>query len=104
MKSSAFLSVVALVLFSCSSNNELVLDEQYPQKWQLTSMSGNVANVAPSTGSDMAWQEYYLLSSDSIFVKHREKDNVITEETGRFAIVTSSDGKYLELDYERTTT
>ena len=76
------------------------MDEPYPQKWQLMEMPGNIADVPPSTGSDMAWQEYYLLYSDSIFIKSREEKNVITEETGRFAFVTLSDGKYLELIYE----
>lgn len=62
-------------------------------------MSGSIANVLPSTGSDMAWQEYYLLSADGTFIKYRERDNEVKVESGTFTYINLSDGKYLELVY-----
>ena len=110
MKNLISLCVLLLIgtLNSCSYNQGINLEnpgekfaaDQYPQKWKLIEMSGNVANVPPSTGNDMAWQEYYLLYSDSTFVKSRKKENVTSEETGHYSFVTLTDGKYLELSYE----
>ncbi len=74
--------------------------EQNLQKWKLVEMSGNVANVPPSTGSSMAWQEYYELRPDHTFVKSREQDSGVIEETGTYAFVTLPDGEYLELTYD----
>ncbi len=90
-----------LIIFnivSCSKDYNFASD-QYPQKWQLIEMSGSIANVPPTGGSDMAWQEYYLLKSDSTFMKVRETDNVVKEEAGTFTFINLSDGKYLELIY-----
>ena len=78
-----------------SSNSDL---EQY-QKWQLVEMSGSLANVPPSTGSDMSWQEHYLLYPDSTFVKSRTQEGTVTEESGTYTFVTLDDGEYLELTY-----
>ena len=109
MKNLIFVSVITGSLISCSFNkgidpenlNEKFDPAQYPQKWQLIEMSGSIATVPPSTGSDMYWQEYYLLYSDNTFIKFRKlEDNVVTKGTGNYALVILSDGKYLELIYE----
>ncbi len=73
--------------------------ESYLEKWQLVEMSGSIANVPPTTGSDMAWQEYYLLYEDDTFKKVREQDGNIKEASGTYEFVTLSDGEYLELTY-----
>lgn len=101
-------TVIAGILISCSFNRGVDLEnlnenfdpEHYPQKWKLIEMSGNIANLSPSTGSDMAWQEYYLLHSDSTFTKSRKQDETVTEESGTYAFVVLPDGEYLELSYE----
>jgi hypothetical protein len=90
------LAFLICILISCSGDK----DGQCPQKWQLTSMSGNIADVPPSTGGDMAWQEWYLLYANNKFTKTRTRGNVTTEEGGTYAFVILSDGQYLELVYE----
>ncbi|MEQ9441302.1 MAG: hypothetical protein RIG62_19820 [Cyclobacteriaceae bacterium] len=108
MKNIFFGLLVLGALASCSGNegiepkslNARADAEQDLQKWQLVEMSGSIANVPPSTGSDMAWQEYYLLYADSTFVKSREQDGTITEASGTYALVTLPDGEYLELTYD----
>ena len=74
--------------------------EQCPEKWQLIKMTGNIANMPPLTGNDMTWQEWFLLYPDYTFIKTRERDNIANEESGTYAIVTLSDGEYLELVYK----
>lgn len=96
MKTKLILLFLIGILVSCMSEKNL---KECPEKWQLIEMSGNIANVPPSTGSDMSWQEWYLLNPDNTFTKTRERDNVTTEENGTYAIVTLSDGNYLELVY-----
>jgi len=73
--------------------------ESYLEKWQLVEMSGDLAEVKPATGSDMAWQEYYLLYEDDTFKKVRERDGNVKEASGTYEFVTLSDGEYLELTY-----
>lgn len=107
MKNFLLVAVIVGILLSCSLDKGIEMEnpseqsnaEQYTQKWELVGMSGSIANVPPSTGSDMAWQEYYLLYEDNTFVKSRTQDNITTEESGNYAFVTLSDGEYLELSY-----
>lgn len=101
MKNQIVLTFLIGTLISCTSElcNELTTEE-CPEKWQLISMSGQIANYPLSTGSDMAWQEWFLLFPDDTFIKTRERDNIVTEEKGTYAVLTLSDGKYLELAYE----
>ena len=108
MKNLIFVSVIIGTVISCSFNKEIDPEnskgkfdpDQYPQKWQLIEMSGPIATVPPTTGSDMEYQEYYLLYSDKTFMKSREWDNAVTKETGTYTLIILSDGKYLELIYE----
>jgi len=108
MKNPIFVFVIIGTIISCSFNKEIDPEnskgkfdpDQYPQKWQLIEMSGSIANVPPSTGSDMDWHEFYILNSDNTFIKSRERDNVVTEETGIYAFVILSDENYLELIYQ----
>jgi len=99
MRNQIILTFLIGTLISCSSDKE-IQREPCPEKWQLIKMSGNDANIPPSTGSDMAWQESYLLYPNGTFTKTRKRDNVTTEENGTYAIITLSDGKYLELVYK----
>lgn len=88
--------VLAIIFsfYSCSKDND-----KYPQKWQLVRMTGQISNSAV-TGKDMSWQEYYLFMPNNIFVKHRERNGVITEITGRFKSEKGSDATFLHLEYD----
>jgi len=85
-------------LFSCSKDDKYDFGK-YPQKWLLIKMSGQVAN-SETTGTEMDWQELYLLNSNGTFAKHRERDGVHSEALGTFSVIDQSDGKFLELVYD----
>jgi len=98
MRNQGILSLLIVTLIACSPDKKIAPDQR-PEKWQLVKMSGNDGSVPPSTGSDMDWQEWYLLYSNHTFTKTRERDSTVIE-SGTYAIVTLSDGKYLELIYK----
>ena len=106
MKLHALTIVVLLFFTSCSTNDQSseeaveLKSDAFPQKWELVAMSGMVAGVPATTGDDMEWQEHYLLFADSTFVKSRERDNEILEDTGTYLKVTTDEGGYIELTYE----
>ena len=83
---------------SCSKDFD---PDKFPQQWQLTSMSGQIPNSTTS-GSDMEWQESYLLNPGGTFSKSRTRNGVLTEASGTFEFKDQTDGKYLELSYKST--
>ncbi|MBE9491359.1 MAG: hypothetical protein IMY70_00620 [Bacteroidetes bacterium] len=98
MKNLIFISILTCTLFSCSKDDEFDF-EQYPQKWQLIKMTGQIPN-SETTGTNMEWQEYYILNSNGTFTKSRERRGILTEVSGTFVFKDLSDKKYLELTYE----
>jgi hypothetical protein len=100
MKNILFLFVSVWILNSCTKESNL---DKFPQTWKLTSMSGQTSNSSTS-GSDMEWQETYILKSDGTFTKSRERNGVIIEASGNFVFKDLTDGKYLELSYESNST
>ncbi|MEM1408538.1 MAG: hypothetical protein AAGG59_17270 [Bacteroidota bacterium] len=99
--------VIGLIAISCSSVEISELEriehlnaESYPQKWELVKMTGSIANQPASTGTDMAWQEYYVLFADGNFIKSRTHENTTGEEIGTYTFKPSSDTNYLELSYK----
>lgn len=102
MKNVALVSLFVLFLFSCVTDNEVVfLENQFPQKWQLTEMTGQTPN-SETTGAQMSWQEYYLLKADGTFTKAQIRNGVTTEASGTYSFETSftSNEKYLILTYK----
>ncbi len=103
----SFLLFCALLICFACSNNDKTTDEdqvslkadQYPQKWQLMAMTGMVANVPPTTGDDLEYQETILLHSDNTFTKIREATGTSVEISGGFEIEIEGDGRYLILTY-----
>lgn len=108
MKNIILIALMTCLLFSCSKKEEIVIEtqefslDQYPQKWQLVSMQGNIANMPPATGTDMTWQEYYLLHADGTFTKHRQQNGQSTAVSGTFSFekFDSDPLNYLVLTYE----
>lgn len=100
--------LILLIIFlaACSADgndSDDLIDlraEGFPQRWELIAMSGMVANIPPSTGADMEWQEHYILFVDNTFVKLRVINNRSIEDNGTFSIVELSDGKYIEFTYK----
>jgi hypothetical protein len=103
MKKLTFICLFACTLFSCTKVSEKTIEKifqnEYPQKWQLITMSGQFAN-SERKGTDMEWQEFYLLNSDGTFIKSRERNGVSTEVSGTFSFDTVSGIKYLTLTYK----
>jgi hypothetical protein len=99
MKNLTLLASLISIIISCSSDKEIDIQTD-TEKWQLTEMTGNIANVPPLTGSGMNWQEWYLLNSNHTFTKTREQDGATRTATGTYAITVLSDGKYIEFTYE----
>lgn len=102
---------ILIVLFSfgivaCVSDNSgkedsiLLKDGQFPQTWELVSMSGMVANVPPTTGDEMAWQEVYLLNGDGTFIKSRDYEGSSIIGTGLYEKLELEDGEYFKFSYE----
>jgi hypothetical protein len=71
MRKIIILFLFLATLLSCS-NNDVSTSKDYQGKWQLTQMTGRTAN-SETTGSNMEWQESYLLNADGTFKKSREK-------------------------------
>ena len=101
-----YLFLPLIFFLACSTNSNEANDvvnlqaDVFPQRWDLKSMSGMVAGVPPTTGEDMDWQEHYLLSSDSTFVKTRKTKDGSLQDSGTFSIINLSDGKYIEFNYQ----
>ncbi|MEK6478109.1 hypothetical protein WJR50_11260 [Catalinimonas sp. 4WD22] len=99
--------IITLGLNACSLENGVDMESapeesdtgEVEQKWKLVQMSGSIANVPPTTGSDMPWQEYYVLYTDSTFLKSRTVGGVEEQAGGTYAFVVLEDGEYLELSY-----
>jgi hypothetical protein len=95
MKKRILFLMLIVVLFSCNKNEDINTETELFGNWKLIEMTGNIPN-STTTGSEMEWQENYLLKSDGTFQKSRDRDGVITEVSGIYNIVDLSDGKYLE--------
>ena len=103
MKNLTFICMVTFMLFSCSKIKETtiekVFENEYPQKWQLIKMYGQIAN-SETKGTDMAWQEFYVLNSDGTFIKSRVLSGVTTEASGTFSFDPAPNEKCLTLSFK----
>ena len=66
-------------------------------------MSGQTPN-SETTGSQMEWQEHYVLSANGSFIKSRNRDNIIIEVSGTYAFEDSSDEKLLTFNHSEDNT
>jgi hypothetical protein len=74
-------------------------NEQYPQKWELIEMTGNIQNSV-IRGANMPYQEFYLFDANDTFIKHRQQNGLVIEVSGSFSFEEDSDGKSLQLNYK----
>ncbi len=95
MKKIVFIFMV-VILFACSKEDTSNVNEELIGTWKLIEMSGNMTN-STTTGSDMDWQETYLLNSNGTFQKSREENGDITEASGTYSLNNSSNETILEL-------
>ena len=103
MRTLTLICLVACTLFSCTKVNEepaeKIFQNEYPQKWQLITMYGQTAN-SEEKGTDMAWQEFYLLNSDGTFIKSRERSGVTTEASGTYLSDPTPNEKCITLTFK----
>ena len=102
--SKAIILIPVLFVFSCSSNKEGLLVEdfsvnEYPQTWKLFKMTGSLA-YSETTGEDMAWQEEYRLTSDGRVVKTRTQDGESSSIMGYFSLIQQDEQSYILIEYE----
>ncbi|MEJ8801592.1 hypothetical protein [Pontibacter sp. H249] len=108
MKNLLLALALLCVLTSCSKDDtpDAMTTEfaagEYPQKWQLVKMTGNIANAPALTGAAMPWQEFYVFNSNSSFTKTRERNGVTTAASGTFKIENLTTEKLLTLTYSST--
>lgn len=106
MKNLIVLIASIAILFSCSTKDEIEEvnefdSSKYPQKWELVRMTGQFAD-SELTGANMPWQEFYLLESDSTFLRWRENDGKKSEEIGTFSFKESQFNELMmTLKYDR---
>jgi hypothetical protein len=96
MKKILFIFVIICVVLSCKK--ESVYDK-FPQEWKLVGMYAMDPSTM-ETGTDMFWQETYLLNNDGTFIKKRESSGTLKEASGTFSIKDFKDDKFLELVFE----
>lgn len=99
MKKIIFFLFAIIFVTSCDKNSDSALDSEIIGNWILVEMSGSIPN-SQATGSDMEWQEVYVLKADGRFLKSRERDGVIIEASGTYNITNSSNEVLLELVFE----
>ena len=75
-------------------------ENEWPQKWQLMEMSGNVAGIPPQRGKEMEWQEYYVLLQDGTFTKIREWKHQPTRSKGTFRFSANEQGKFIDFKHD----
>jgi len=97
MKKLNILFLLLIILFSCSDDDQSSL-KNYQGKWELTQMTGSIQN-SETTGSDIEWQEFYLLNANGTFIKSRERNGVVTEISGTYSLVNSSNNNSLQFTY-----
>jgi hypothetical protein len=98
MKKFIILFLVVTTFFSCSSDDVRPFTD-YQGKWELTQMTGRTAN-SEITGSAMEWQEFYLLDANGTFIKSRKQNGIVTEISGTFSLIKSSNSNALQLTYK----
>ncbi len=101
--------ILFAILFACSSEvehqskSEMETEAsckgqalQFPQKWQLVRVSGNMMN-SETTGMAMQWQESILLNSDNTFIKTRQLPDKTIESSGTFTVTPNEIDKSVQL-------
>lgn len=85
MKKLLTLSVLFFTLHSCSIETDTLPELDPLGTWKLVRTHGQVPN-SERTGSEMPFQETYLLLEDGTFVKKREQDGITTQISGTYIL------------------
>lgn len=101
MKSKLLLILIFGFSLSCSDNdNDNDNSNEVFGNWKLVKMTNASVN-SETTGTEMEWQESYLLNADGTFQKYREIDGARVEAIGTYTL-TSIDGETrIELSFNK---
>jgi hypothetical protein len=84
MKKLILLLALLTTIYSCTKETDDLADTiEYTGKWELVKMTGS-ATGSESTGSDMAWQETYIINEDETFVKTRVRGDSTIAVSGTY--------------------
>ncbi len=98
MKKQILLLLLIGTLCSCSKDDFSVGLNDVIGNWKLVQMTGNIPN-SETTGSEMEWQESYLLNSDGTFQKSRDRDGLVIEAFGTYSLIENTEEVFLELNF-----
>lgn len=98
MKSTFLIFIAFALLISCSGTDVIESQPGSQGKWELVKMSGRTLN-SETSGTDMEWQEFYLLNDNGTFTKSRTFASNTSQSTGTYKTNTNGTENYIELTY-----
>jgi len=110
MKNLLLLFATIVAFYSCAKESEDVTETiKYAGNWELIKMTGNVEG-SETTGSDMEWQETYIINENKTFTKIRiQGDSTKTvsgiyefSEEGVLDETASKEVTYIEFIHDTT--
>lgn len=83
---------MGMVLSACSdpASDHPFDENNFPQKWELTGMSGSIPGFLLE-GDNLLWKETIALNFEKTFIKIREIDGAESEATGSFFTKNQTD-------------
>ena len=99
MKNLAIVIIFLSAFSSCTKDtDDTPTTSDYHGKWTLVKMTGSMQN-SETTGTEMAWQEFYLFNNDGTFTKSRIRNAITTTISGTYTTQNDTEALYLELTY-----
>ena len=108
MKKNILLLFAVILVSSCTKESDDTLEPfNYVGSWKLVKMTGS-ANGQSYTGSDMEWQETYVINEDKTFSKFRERGDSTISVSGTYTFTNegllddsqSELSTYIEFSFE----
>ncbi|OIQ30909.1 MAG: hypothetical protein BM564_01470 [Bacteroidetes bacterium MedPE-SWsnd-G2] len=93
-----FLMIIG-VLFSCNKNDDNDAENELVGNWKLIQMTGSIPN-SETYGTEMEWQETYVLNANRTFLKSRDRDGITTEVSGTYNFINNSNEPIIELNFD----
>lgn len=99
MKNKILFLMIIGVLFSCNKNDDNDIENELVGDWKLIQMTGSIPN-SETSGTEMEWQETYVLNANGTFLKSRDRDGITTEVSGTYNFITNSNEPLIELNFD----
>ena len=99
MKNKILFLMIIGVLFSCNKNDDNDTENELVGNWKLIQMTGSIPN-SETSGTEMEWQETYVLNANGTFLKSRDRDGITTEVSGTYNFINNSNEPLIELNFD----